>query len=476
MPRACPADASMASSILGLALAVHALTFCGLAQAGTPPNAYAANSGVTPGHCAGTPHAGLVIDTSNVSQYECYLASAVIFAVHHGFKIRVTEPQRIDWPRGYKEATEKYSPQVSLDSDDNIAHYVAGMPFPLVNVYDPKAARKIAYNWHMGPVMPDDFTLSPWMSSGYSASTRPAARPIDSEPDQAFLCDRFSFLRFEHRTQIEPRPTLEPNSERLEWKARCDSWNNQQSVHGGATIWLRALDPRTPDESYTFNNQTRRIGHQAASPPYLNHECRSCHQPYWAYALPKTEAYSYRLLGTTPILGCITADDEPAGFAGRDRDNPTSTLLSESDTLALSEEPFEMRSAYIIEMIPTDDNYMNLRTLIWIDSETYIWLGAEFFESNARSEVAELQEVAAPLWRIRPAAEGGSLFDLAGSFYVPLAFQPALTAHSDLGGPTTNQRARLFFRSVVPAHGPFDQKINTGAIDDQVFNPRSLGH
>ena len=41
---------------------------------------------------------------------------------------------------------------------------------------------------------------------------------------------------------------------------------------------------------------------------YSDNACRQCHQPYWAYALPKTEIYTYRLLGTAPILACMNAE------------------------------------------------------------------------------------------------------------------------------------------------------------------------
>jgi len=135
-----------------------------------------------------------------------------------------------------------------------------------------------------------------------------------------------------------------------------------------------------------------------------------------------------------------------------------------------------MRSAYIIEAIPVDDNFKNLVTLIWIDTETYVWLGAEFFESNLETEAPELQEVAAPLWRTSPAPEGGVLFDLAGSFYVPLAYQPTLPADSGPGKFAQSDSKRWFFRSLVPSHGPFDQRINTGATSEAIFNPRSLGN
>ncbi|MHB8384775.1 MAG: hypothetical protein ACYDC3_20870, partial [Candidatus Binataceae bacterium] len=140
------------------------------------------------------------------------------------------------------------------------------------------------------------------------------------------------------------------------------------------------------------------------------------------------------------------------------------------------EEPSEMRSAYNIEMIPVDSAYKNLTALIWIDTETYVWLGAEFFESSSATEVPELQEIAAPLWHTRPAPKGGELFDLAGSFYVPLPYQPALPAHSGHSGFAQENAQRWFFRSVVPPYGGFDQRINAGIADDAIFNPRSLGN
>ena len=467
MRTSCPSALLVLSFSLLLAASV---------SAELPPNNYAANTGAIPGRCgAAQPPIGTVIDARNVAKYDCYLPAAAIAVVKHGFKIRIVGTHKLDWSKGFKDATEKYSPQVRLDDEDNLANYVAGMPFPLVNVSDPKAARKIAYNWHMGPFLPDDFSLMPWGSFAYSDSGV-SSKPVYREPDYTFVCDQFDFLRYAHRTEVDPRPTFGSNAQRLEWKARCHNWSVETEVHGGQTIWMRFLDPHHPDENYVYSPDSRRVRRATISPPYVNHECRECHQPYWAYALPKTEAYVYRLLGTTPILACMTADAEPAGFVGRDANAPNGDLVAASEKVAMGEEPYEMRSAYIIEMIPTNAEFMNLRALIWIDHETYVWLGAEFFESNIKTEIPELQEIAAPLWRTRPAPEGGNLFDLAGSFYVPLPYQPALPAHPEPAGFAQKDPKRWFFRSVVPNHGAYDQKINAGTSDESIFNPRSLGN
>jgi|SRR5690242_15648144 len=382
---------------------------------------------------------GTVIGADNAERYEKYLPAAASAALRYGFKIEVTPTQRLQWSTGFQHATEKYSPQVTLDKDDFIANYVAGMPFPLIDLNDPKAAVKIAYNWHMGPVLPDDYSLAPWSSNGYLADrNNPTAITASSDFDNQ--CDQFQFLRFAHRTEVDPRPTLGANPTKVEWKAKCTKWSTISvggSTGEGAGIWIRYLDPRGSDEFYAFSEETRRIRRMAITLEYPDKTCRQCHQPYWAYALPKTELYTYRLLGTTALLACMNAKDEPAGIAPAE------------SSYRLTKEPFELRRAYILEMTPRKKDLAE-STLLFIDTELYVWIAAEFSENGER--VAS----AIPLWRMQASPEGGNLFHLAGSFYFP----------SDKRG---------FFRSVVPAHASsFVQKINSGAISDREFSPQVM--
>jgi hypothetical protein len=34
--------------------------------------------------------------------------------------------------------------------------------------------------------------------------------------------------------------------------------------------------------------------------------------------------------------------------------------------------------------------------------------------------------------------------------------------------------AKWFFRTLVPAHEPFDQKVNTGDVPETIFNPQAM--
>jgi len=384
--------------------------------------------------------AGTIIGADNIDQYLRYVPSAAKFAVAHGFRMRIIPDRRVEWSQGFQHATEKYAAQVTLDNDDYIKNYVAGMPFPLIDATDPKAAVKIAYNWHMGPFMPDDFSIAPWSSNGYAADPANALKIVPNS-DADYGCEQFEFLRFAHRSDVDPRPTIGDNAMGFEWKARCNRWMSDLigTPSEGAGIWVRYLDPKHPDEFFSFSDTSRRVRRIAVNLDYPNEGCRGCHQPFWAYALSKTENYLYRLLGSTALLGCLAADEEPAGFK------------TGGEGLTLGEEPFALRRTYILEMRPRfpDEASTGLRTIIYIDSEVYVWLAAEFYDSGG------LTATAMPLWRMRPSSEGGSLFDLAGSFYHP-------------------QNRGSFFRSLVPSHVEFKQAINSGSVGEGAFNPQMM--
>ncbi len=84
-----------------------------------------------------------------------------------------------------------------------------------------------------------------------------------------------------------------------------------------------------------------------------------------------------------------------------------------------------------------------------VDSEVYVWLAAEFYDTSG------LTGESIPLWRMHPSAEGGNLFGLAGNSY-----------HSTGRGE--------FFRSLVPAHGSFTPSINSGDLGTGAFNPHMM--
>jgi hypothetical protein len=148
-------------------------------------------------------------------------------------------------------------------------------------------------------------------------------------------------------------------------------------------------------------------------------------------------------------------------------------LKQEATSLTLLEEPFELRSAYILEMTPKAAGFENLRGLVFVDTEAYVWLAAEFFDASERTAVT------VPLWRSHPSPAGGNLFDLAGEFYVPSRHPPisATSEHNAIHtrtSITSPNYPRWFFRTLRPAREDFEQKIDSGDVSEGVFNPQAL--
>ena len=161
------------------------------------------------------------------------IPAATMLAIQHGLRLEVQPTHRMQWSKGFQTATEKYSPQVGLDKDDYITNYIAGMPFPLIDTNDPKAAVKIAYNWHFGPVLPDDFSLSPWSVNGYLADARePTANSSFQRPGQRVRAVRFPALRASHRSGTASDDGIERARRRMESALQPVDYHQRGRRHG----------------------------------------------------------------------------------------------------------------------------------------------------------------------------------------------------------------------------------------------------
>jgi len=70
-------------------------------------------------------------DASNVAQIQDMISPGVKWCVEHGMPITIGEYKKIEMPKAYLEATEKFSGQVKLSADGRqMENYVAGLPFP----------------------------------------------------------------------------------------------------------------------------------------------------------------------------------------------------------------------------------------------------------------------------------------------------------------------------------------------------------
>src|SRR6185369_17982941 len=88
------------------------------------------------------------INETSVDKVKSLVSPGVEWCIRHGQPITIGETKRIEWPKAYKEATEKYGGQVKLSTDGlSLQNYVAGQPFPNLSESDPQFAIKVMWNY-----------------------------------------------------------------------------------------------------------------------------------------------------------------------------------------------------------------------------------------------------------------------------------------------------------------------------------------
>lgn len=373
---------------------------------------------------------GTKIDASNYKQFAQYIPAALAFAFEHGLKGTIVPTARIDWPADYKAATEKYASQVRLDEHDVMQNYVAGLPFPLADPSDPKAAVKIAYNWHWGPFTPDDATLSVGQKNhAYKAEVSDKTTFIPDDEDRDWrnegTCDEIQMLRRPHRSAAVAADTAESDVDVRFRGTSCGRGN-------AAKVCTRSMGSRARLECQILMQgigisplYSSRGGEPSATCSY------SCVQLWWEFVPPTVEAYTYRLGAKHLILAVMDSSGAPVELKG--------------NQAKFADQQFQLRYAYALEMKPLQSSVYP--TTVYIDSETYLYLGADFTRVNAPA--GQATDSAVPFWR----PEAGGVFALAGDIYVP--------------GDRPD-----FFLGLALERG--SEQFNTGQLSSAIFSGASL--
>jgi hypothetical protein len=344
------------------------------------------------------PPVGAVIVSSNLEQFSALVPAGLGQAIRHGLTVNIVPRGTIDWPSEYQKATEKYSSQAALDENDSIRNYVAGLPFPSIDPRDLKAGVKVAYDWRWGPFIPSEASVDSIQKT--RAFRIDPARPErliadDSQRDyrNENNCDRTTFVHYR-------MPGADSGDIRnsVNYKERGDECGPE----GGAAIEVEYVDPARNDDVWFFIPTVRRWRQMQLRGGYPHQSCSySCVQFAWEYAPPKTEAYAYRLLAKQPTVACVDAPSIGAGI--NDIRDPAHFGRLEC----------EVRDAYVLEMSPRGFSPERLiPAKVYIDSETYVYLGAEIFrDSTPDSDV--------PIWSKGTNAAGETSMVLANDFYWP---------------------------------------------------------
>lgn len=297
---------------------------------------------------------GDVITAANVDQAKDLISPGLEWCVRHGWPLRIVETKKIDWPKAYREATEKYSAQVALAPDGlTLQNYVAGLPFTNLDPNDPQIATKIMWNYEYKFVITDDVDLRNFDADTgtiYGGST-----PMSVE--RHFLLDHFRVLRYIGRLYNNPKPIWQSN-EGFQSKNSLHPVLEPFDLKGVGGLSFRYFDPSKQDDTWLYLpslRRVRRLSSAQRSDALFGQDTDV--DSYYGYA-GHIAWMTWKYLGKKEILGCFHAENYPVKWASGGAD-------------FAFDDVWEKRKVHVIEGASKLAQYAYSKRVLFIDDEMW---------------------------------------------------------------------------------------------------------
>jgi Protein of unknown function (DUF1329) len=293
------------------------------------------------------------INASNADKSKDLLSPGLVWCVKRGFPITVVESKRVEWPKAYKEATEKYAQQVKLSADGlTVQNYVAGQPFPTLDPKDPQYAIKIMWNYEYGFTNGiDDTDLR-----NFDADTGsiPQAGPMTVE--RHFLLDHFRRLFWTGRLYVDPKPD-KPNPNGYRAQQGLYPILEPFDLKGVGALGNRYTDSAKQDDSWLYLpslRRVRRLSTAQRSDALFGQDTDV--DSYYGYA-GHIAWMEWKYLGEKEILATVHAEHFPVKW-----DDKVDWAWNDN---------WEKRKVYVIEGTSKLPQYAYSKRVLFIDKESW---------------------------------------------------------------------------------------------------------
>ncbi len=309
---------------------------------------------VAPAATAAAVKPGDVVTAANVERAKDLISPGLEWCVRRGWPLRIVETKKIDWPKAYREATEKYSAQVKLAQDGlTLENYVAGLPFPAIDPNDPQVATKIMWNYEYKFVLTDDVDLRNFDAD--TGTIHGGATPMSVE--RHFLLDHFRGVRYLGRLYQDPKPTW-PNREGFQSKSSLHPILEPFDLKGVGGLSFRYEDPSKQDDTWLYLpslRRVRRLSSAQRSDALFGQDTDV--DSYYGYA-GHIAWMTWKYLGKKEMLGVFHAENYPVKWA------PGGADFAFDDV-------WEKRRVHVIEGVSKLSQYAYGKRVLYIDDETW---------------------------------------------------------------------------------------------------------
>ncbi len=308
---------------------------------------------------------GTVIDHTNIGSYKDMFGPAMKWVVQRGVKIKVGPHKKIDLSPPMIQATEQYSAQVKLAEDGtHVLNYVAGMPFPHVDVNEKFAATKLMYDFDAA-IEVDDVDLR-----NFDCDTGVIGK--DGDPvrvERHFLIDHFRRMYFTGRLEVSPKPAFEPNHDKVRSKEALYPIIEPFDLKGVGFTYNRYLDYTRQDDSWLYLPQLRRVRRLSSAQRSDALFGQDTDQDSYAGYAGNVSWMDWKFLGEKTILGAMHAEHLPVKWG-----KPSGDFMQD--------DVWEPRDVWIVEGRSKLPQYAFSKRVMYIDKENYLIVYSDMYDQG----------------------------------------------------------------------------------------------
>jgi hypothetical protein len=303
------------------------------------------------------------IDDKNMDKVKGLVSPGMEWCIKRGWPITIGETKRIEWPKAYKEATEKYAAQVKLTPDGlDVKNYVAGLPFPNLDPKDPQLALKIMWNYSYQFLTTDDVDLR-----NFDADTGSIADHGAMSVERHFLLDHFRRLFWTGRLYVDPKPE-KPNPNGYRAQQGLYPILEPFDLKGVGALGNRYVDSAKQDDSWLYLpslRRVRRLSTAQRSDALFGQDTDV--DSYYGYA-GHVAWMEWKYLGEKDVIAAFHAKNYPVKW-------------NEKVDWAF-DDVWEKRKVYVVEGVSKLPQYAYSKRVLYIDKEGWVMPFTDIYDRS----------------------------------------------------------------------------------------------